>query len=597
MSIKIKPLRKFTTGTPTTSDMVEGELAVNTADKKVFMRDNANNIVEVGASSELFTSNATINIDINGTVTADGLDIAKDTDASAEIGKAHIGYVGHDDFAGFSHVDQDSTTSYALLQNSAGITYLNAANGKNIYHRINNVDVFTTNSAGLVLASGKTLNGHQIPGGTGTLALTSDITGGSVAANNITTGNAEVEIVTTSGQITIDNQANNQDIVFKGNDAGSTITALTLDMSAGGNAKFSKNINLESDSAILRFGADKEIEITHVHNTGLLLNSTSQLQFGDSGTYIHQSADGVLDLVSDTEIEINATTVDINATIVDINGMTNTGGLFSNGSIGNSQSAKGVYAGLSTAGDAQISLVGDNTDVSPQIDFSHDVSIDYDVRLILEDAGNRLSMKSHGNETMANFNGDGAVELYHDANKKFETTSTGATVTGALDVNSITPSSGSITIDGILSSNATINKYGSSGAPIVFTVTVATQTAAHPYNGDGSSSKYVIDGVMGAALTLHGADDDTSNSEYIYKFDQSDSTNANHPLRFYLQANKTNAYTTGVTANGTPGQAGAFTLIEVTKSTPKTLFYHVLIMVTWVTMLLLQIQLNLQLMM
>ena len=71
MSIKIKPLRKFTTGTPSTSDMVEGELAVNTADKKVFMRDNANNIVEVGASSELFTSGATTNIDINGRVTAD----------------------------------------------------------------------------------------------------------------------------------------------------------------------------------------------------------------------------------------------------------------------------------------------------------------------------------------------------------------------------------------------------------------------------------------------------------------------------------------------------------------------------------------------
>ena len=33
---------------------------------------------------------------------------------------------------------------------------------------------------------------------------------------------------------------------------------------------------------------------------------------GDSGTYIFQSADGVLDLVSDTEIEINATTIDIN---------------------------------------------------------------------------------------------------------------------------------------------------------------------------------------------------------------------------------------------------------------------------------------------
>ena len=74
MSIKIKPLRKFTTGTPTTSDMEVGEIAVNTADKKVFMRDDsggAGSIVEVGASSELFTGGATTNIDINGRVTAD----------------------------------------------------------------------------------------------------------------------------------------------------------------------------------------------------------------------------------------------------------------------------------------------------------------------------------------------------------------------------------------------------------------------------------------------------------------------------------------------------------------------------------------------
>ena len=47
----------------------------------------------------------------------------------------------------------------------------------------------------------------------------------------------------------------------------------------------------------------------------VLMNSTERLQFGDTGTYIFQSADGVLDLVSDTEIEINATTIDINGAV------------------------------------------------------------------------------------------------------------------------------------------------------------------------------------------------------------------------------------------------------------------------------------------
>jgi len=44
----------------------------------------------------------------------------------------------------------------------------------------------------------------------------------------------------------------------------------------------------------------------------VMITSDNRLEFGDTGTYIHQSADGVLDLVSDTEIEINATTIDVN---------------------------------------------------------------------------------------------------------------------------------------------------------------------------------------------------------------------------------------------------------------------------------------------
>ena len=69
-------------------------------------------------------------------------------------------------------------------------------------------------------------------------------------------------------------------------------------------------------------------------------------------------------------------------------------------------------------------------------------------------------------------------------------------------------------------------------------------------------------------FTLHGADDDTSNSEYVYRFDQSDSSNNGHPLRFYLQADKTNAYTTGVTTNG---KCSILMVIWVTM-----LLYHIL---------------------
>jgi len=86
-----------------------------------------------------------------------------------------------------------------------------------------------------------------------------------------------------------------------------------------GDVNLGDDISLASDGAILNFGADNDVTLTHVADTGLLLNSSRQLQFGDSDTYIRQSADAVLQLNSDTEVEINATTVDINAN-VDISG-------------------------------------------------------------------------------------------------------------------------------------------------------------------------------------------------------------------------------------------------------------------------------------
>ena len=80
-----------------------------------------------------------------------------------------------------------------------------------------------------------------------------------------------------------------------------------------------------ADAGTITLGDDGDTVLTHVADTGVLLNSTRQLQFGDAGTYIHQSADGVLDLVSDTELELNATTIDVNGA-VDIAGATITGG-------------------------------------------------------------------------------------------------------------------------------------------------------------------------------------------------------------------------------------------------------------------------------
>ena len=104
------------------------------------------------------------------------------------------------------------------------------------------------------------------------------------------------------------------------------------------------------------------------------------------------------------------------------------------------------------------------------------------------------------------------------------------------------------------------------GSVKTFTVTVATKTAAHRYNGSGSSNGYVIDSKEAPFLTLTPG--------RTYKFDQSHSSNAGHPLRFYLEANKTTAYTTNVTVNGTAGQSGAYVQIVIGDTTPMVIHYQ-----------------------
>ena len=97
-----------------------------------------------------------------------------------------------------------------------------------------------------------------------------------------------------------------------------------------------------------------------------------------------------------------------------------------------------------------------------------------------------------------------------------------------------------------------------------YTVTVATGT-----NSYGTGNKFYIDGSVSPTLTL--------TEGQTYKFDQSDSTNGTHPLRFSTTANGTHAggseYTTGVTTNGTPGSSGAYTQITVASGAP-TLYYY-----------------------
>jgi hypothetical protein len=91
-----------------------------------------------------------------------------------------------------------------------------------------------------------------------------------------------------------------------------------------------------------------------------------------------------------------------------------------------------------------------------------------------------------------------------------------------------------------------------------FTVTVASKDASHRYNGTGSGNAYLIDGIQAPILTL------TPGRTYRFTNDNTGS----HPLKFYLEADKTTNYTTGVNFQNT------YTEITVSDETPNVLHYQ-----------------------
>ena len=177
-------------------------------------------------------------------------------------------------------------------------------------------------------------------------------------------------------------------------------------------------------------------------------------------------------------------------------------------------------------------------------------------KIVVEDGSNNVAIG--GTVTATAFSGSGAgltgVDVVNDSTPQLG---------GDLDAQN-----NDIENVGLIESKAEAGIYGSSSSPVEFTVTVSSKTSAHPYSGDGSGNAYFINGIESPAITLHGVDSTTANSEYHYRFTLSSSDMSSHPFRLYLDAAKNTAYTTGVTTTST------YLQIAVTKDTPKILYYQ-----------------------
>mgnify|MGYP000377064910 CR=1 FL=1 len=98
-------------------------------------------------------------------------------------------------------------------------------------------------------------------------------------------------------------------------------TAITIgDATAG--TDISVTFDGETSDGVLTWMEDEDY---FKFSDDILINSTEKVQFRDTGLYIYSSADGQLDIVADTEIQIAATTIDINGA-ADISGNLAVGG-------------------------------------------------------------------------------------------------------------------------------------------------------------------------------------------------------------------------------------------------------------------------------
>ena len=211
----------------------------------------------------------------------------------------------------------------------------------------------------------------------------------------------------------------------------------------------------ETSDGVLKWMEDEDY---FEFSDDILIASTEKIQFRDTAIFINSSADGQLDLVADTEIQIAATTVDINGN-VDISGtLTVAGALdFSDANISNIGSI------------ALDTITNDGTDIT--LDSSGDIILDADgADITLKDAGTTFGSltNSSGELVIKSGSTPTAAITLSGANTTIEgnlTVDGNFDVTGTLDFSdSAITNVGSIQLDSIAGdadSNTSITFSGS----------------------------------------------------------------------------------------------------------------------------------------
>tara|TARA_B100001113_G_scaffold22950_1_gene16823 strand:+ start:213 stop:1835 length:1623 start_codon:yes stop_codon:yes gene_type:complete len=223
------------------------------------------------------------------------------------------------------------TTADAALPKSGGamtgaITTNSTFDGVDVGARDAVLTSTTTTANAALPKAGGTMTGNISHASDFTLDMGGEIIldadGGNVKFRDGGSGVGRLANDSTNLVVQVDNQ--DSDILFKGDDGGSAITALTLDMSAGGALVCNSDIAVP-DNGKIELGAGDDLQLFHDTTNSQIINNTGSLKLRSDAYHIRSKDDATNSIVATpagaVELYHNGSKkVDTTASGIDVNG-------------------------------------------------------------------------------------------------------------------------------------------------------------------------------------------------------------------------------------------------------------------------------------